>query len=130
MKLIDFGAAKCLIKSQVAKTYTIVGTPHYMAPEIVTGKGYSFAVDLWSLGVLMYEFLCGGLPFAEDLEDPYEIYEQIIKKPLIFPGFLKDNDSKNLMTQLINKVSDLRLGGSYESIKNHKWFEGISWVIY
>ena len=50
-----------------------------MAPEIITGKGYSFNVDLWSIGICLYEFLCGGLPYAENLEDPYAIYEEIMK---------------------------------------------------
>ena len=60
------------------KTFTIIGTPHYMAPEIICGKGYNYLVDLWSVGICLYEFLCGAVPFAEDAEDPYEIYEEII----------------------------------------------------
>lgn len=81
--MIDMGTAKILSSKQgMARTYTIIGTPHYMAPEIITGKGYSFMVDLWSLGIVLYEFMCGGVPFAEEAEDPYEIYEEIIKKPL------------------------------------------------
>lgn len=48
-----------------------------MAPEIITGKGYTFTVDLWSIGVCLFEFMCGGVPYAEDAEDPYEIYEEI-----------------------------------------------------
>jgi cGMP-dependent protein kinase 1 len=78
MKLIDMGTAKFL-KGKGGRTFTIIGTPHYMAPEIITGKGYSYSVDLWSIGVCLYEFMCGGVPFAEDAEDPYEIYESIIK---------------------------------------------------
>jgi cGMP-dependent protein kinase len=52
-KIIDFGTAK-LVKS---RTYTIIGTPHYMAPEILTGRGYNTSVDVWSLGAMLYEFL-------------------------------------------------------------------------
>lgn len=44
-----------------------------MAPEIILGKGYSYHVDLWSVGICCYEFLCGGLPYAEDIE-VYRIY--------------------------------------------------------
>jgi cGMP-dependent protein kinase len=63
-----------------SKTFTIIGTPHYMAPEVLAGKGYSFSCDIWSLGVCLYELMCGFVPFGEDSEDPYEIYEQVIQK--------------------------------------------------
>lgn len=68
-----------------------------MAPEILMGKGYSFPVDLWSIGVCMYEFMCGCVPYAEEAEDPYEIYEEIQKKALSYPAFLKDRKSKKLI---------------------------------
>lgn len=64
LKLVDMGTAKKLKIERRYRTNTIIGTPHYMAPEIITGKGYSFHVDLWSLGVIMYELLCGKLPFG------------------------------------------------------------------
>lgn len=68
-----------------------------MAPEILTGAGYTYSVDLWSIGVCLYEFMCGGVPFAEDVEDPYEIYEEIINRNLDFPTFFKDKLAKNIM---------------------------------
>ena len=49
-----------------------------MAPEVLEGKGYSFEVDLWSFGVIIYEFVCSMLPYGEELDDPYEIY-QVVK---------------------------------------------------
>lgn len=67
------------------RTFTIIGTPHYMAPEIIMGQGYSFPVDLWSIGICLYEFMAGGVPFAEDAEDPYEIYEEINKTEVKIP---------------------------------------------
>lgn len=72
MFIIDLGTAKNLKKNKNAgRTFTIIGTPHYMAPEIIQGKGYSYSVDLWSIGICLYEFMAGGVPFAEDAEDPY-----------------------------------------------------------
>lgn len=54
---------------------TIIGTPHYMAPEIITGKGYTYSADWWSMGVLLYEMTSGKLPFGEFADDPFTIYE-------------------------------------------------------
>lgn len=56
---------------KLTKTYTIVGTPHYIAPDVIYGKGYNNMVDLWSLGVVIYEMLCGFLPFGDQCEGAY-----------------------------------------------------------
>ena len=64
--IIDFGSAK-IIKE---RTYTIVGTPHYIAPEVIAGKGYSFSCDLWCMGVILYELICYEMPFGEQCNDP------------------------------------------------------------
>ena len=79
-KLIDLGTAKVIkMKNPLqAKTYTVIGTPYYMSPEVINGKGYNFTVDLYSLGVCMFEFMCGYVPFGEKSEDPMEIYEEIL----------------------------------------------------
>ena len=76
IKLIDFGTAKA-IKD---KTKTIIGTPHYMAPEVILGEGYSFKVDFWSIGICMYEFMCGGVPFGENHEEAMDVYLSIINE--------------------------------------------------
>ena len=68
-----------------------------MAPELIIGKGYNFLVDLWSLGICHYEFMCGTVPFGEDNIDPYDIYEDIIKGELIYPNILKDKKAKKLI---------------------------------
>jgi cGMP-dependent protein kinase len=69
-----------------------------MAPEIMNGKGYNLKCDLFSLGVCMYEFLCGGVPFGEDSEDPFTIYEEIMNtEKILFPKFLKDEKAKKLL---------------------------------
>lgn len=79
LNLVDFGTAKKLTIEHRYKTMTIIGTPHYMAPEIITGKGYSFAADWWSMGILLYELNSGKLPFGEFADDPFTIYEEILK---------------------------------------------------
>jgi len=68
-----------------------------MAPEVISGRGYSFPVDLWSVGVVFYELMCGNLPFGSNFEDPYDIYEQILKSTLKYPAFIKDREAKRLM---------------------------------
>lgn len=73
MYLIDLGTAKPLSKSKNYRTFTIIGTPHYMAPEIIAAKGYTYSVDLWSIGICAYEFMYGGVPYAEDA-DVQKIY--------------------------------------------------------
>lgn len=100
LTIIDMGTAKPM-KNQKglasSKTFTIIGTPHYMAPEIISGKGYNYLVDLWSLGVMMYEFMCGMLPYGEELDDPYEIYDEIVKKNISYPPYVSDRRAKKLM---------------------------------
>lgn len=64
LKLIDMGTCKKLNNKTARKTFTIIGTPNYMAPEILSGKGYNYSVDLWSLGVVLYEFMAGYVPFG------------------------------------------------------------------
>lgn len=62
-----------------------------MAPEVFEGKGYSFEADLWSLGILFYEFICGKLPFGEKiLDDPFKIYKAITRSHVEFPKYVQD----------------------------------------
>jgi serine/threonine protein kinase len=68
LKLIDFGYSKIINNL----TYTFCGTPHYMAPEIVSNKGHSFESDYWSLGIVLFEMLTGEVPF--NYSDPIDIY--------------------------------------------------------
>ena len=111
------------------RTFTIIGTPHYMAPEIILGQGYSFPVDYWALGIMLYEFLCGYVPFGDDMEDPYEIYEKIVKKKgkVKFPAYMSDQKARDLISQLLNKSPDARLGGNFATLKNHDFFYGFEW---
>jgi cGMP-dependent protein kinase 1 len=74
--LIDFGT----VKEITDRTTTVIGTPHYMAPEVITGEGYGLAVDYWSIAICIYEFMCGGVPFGEKAEEPMDVYLSIINE--------------------------------------------------
>jgi cGMP-dependent protein kinase 1 len=120
LKLIEMLTAKAL-KNKAGRTFTILGTPHYMAPEIMVNKGYSTYVDLWSVGVMLYEMLCGVMPFGEDTSTPNDIYEDILKDNLRFPTTLKDKKARKLIEQLLSRNPESRLGGSYASLMSHPW---------
>lgn len=124
MKLINLSTSKIIRteNNQMSKTFTIIGTPHYMAPDIILGKGYNNLVDLWSLGVCLYEFLCGVLPFGDSAEGPYDIYEEIMQSELKFPEFINDKKAKKLIEQLLSHNPEQRHGGSFANLKTHPWF--------
>ena len=114
LKLIDMGTAKTLEKTDFFKTKTIIGTPHYMAPEIISGKGYGFSSDIWSLGVVLFELVCGYFPYEDlDNHDPLEIYNSIMKKEVSFPGYVKDQPVKAQIIRFLEKSPELRIGKGY-----------------
>merc|ERR1712137_870842 len=124
LKLIDFGIAKKLSEGKT-RTYTMVGTPHYMAPEVMRGHGYGTEVDLWSIGITLYEFVCGLLPFADDLDDPTEVCTSVLKDPLKFPKRYKDQPGMNTITALLCRQPKKRLGAGingFEDVRNHDFF--------
>merc|ERR1712137_1080057 len=125
LKLIDFGIAKKLSEGKT-RTYTMIGTPHYMAPEVMRGHGYGTEVDLWSLGVMLYEFVCGYLPFADDLDDPTEVCTAVLKDPLTFPGRYRDQHGKTLMQGFLCRQPKKRLGSGihgFEDVRSSEFFK-------
>ena len=123
LKFVDFGTAKEINE----RTSTIIGTPHYMAPEIILGKGYSFQVDYWSIAICMYEFICGGVPFGDSLDDPLDIYFAVLNQKLSFPSYgINDINFRLLMKEMLEKNPSCRLT-SFESIKTHIWFKDVNW---
>ena len=124
IKLTDFGLSKIMNNIEKDKTYTICGTPIYVAPEVLTGKGYNKLVDWWSLGVLLYEFLAGYSPYKEARHKiDLEIYKKKLKQdPLI------SDTAFDLIKKLCAFDVSKRLGKNVEDIKNHEFFKDIDWV--
>ena len=123
-RLIDFGTAKFVH----GRTYTIVGTPQYMAPEVINGNGYGLTADFWSVGIMLYEFLFGLVPFGEDEDEPYAVYQKIQERKLEFPAWLdQKSKAKELVLRLLSKNPAKRLGGSIENLKAHPFFAGFEW---
>ena len=126
IKLVDFGLAKQLLSG---KTWTLCGTPDYLAPEIILNEGHDLAVDYWALGVLLYEMVVGAPPFYA--EDPMEVYEKILSGNPSMPSFFTRNLS-DLIKKLLRSQQAKRLGntrGGTASVVKHKWFSTFEWAL-
>lgn len=124
IKLSDFGFAKVITD----KTWTMCGTPEYIAPEVILSKGHDKAVDWWSLGVLIYEMLSGKPPFHG--EHTFEIFEKILSAKVDMPAYFhpeaKDLIEKLLVVDVAKRLGGTR-GGGAEEVMSHPWFAGIDW---
>ncbi|EFE43093.1 hypothetical protein TRV_02144 [Trichophyton verrucosum HKI 0517] len=126
LKITDFGFAKEVRDI----TWTLCGTPDYLAPEVVSSKGYNKSVDWWSLGILIFEMLCGFTPFW-DSGSPMKIYENILKCRVKYPPSLVP-DAQDLLSRLITPDLTKRLGnlhGGSQDVKNHPWFAEVTWEL-
>jgi len=138
-KLCDFGMARCLSQSS-ERAMTVCGTPEYMAPEVLAGHGYTFAVDWWGLGVLLFELLQGASPFSvPTTESPRKVdaafdntwasYVKTVQQkksfgidsvPMpgeeVWPGLVRDLCHKEPSARL-----PIREGGA-QAFRDHAWF--------
>eukprot|EP00928_Gymnodinium_smaydae_P032775 TRINITY_DN23653_c0_g1_i2.p2 TRINITY_DN23653_c0_g1~~TRINITY_DN23653_c0_g1_i2.p2 ORF type:complete len:336 (-),score=78.86 TRINITY_DN23653_c0_g1_i2:68-1075(-) len=124
-KLVDFGCCK-----QVVTACTLIGTPDYIAPEVIRGQGYTSAIDWWSLGVMMYEFIVGPLPFADDQDRTDEVFRAILEAPLRIPESVTDESSVSILRGLLDRRVARRLGSSIrdaKEIQEHPYFKNLRW---
>ncbi|KAI8975241.1 kinase-like domain-containing protein [Mycotypha africana] len=124
--LTDFGLSKWLDKNDNYTTQTFCGTAEYLAPEVLLGEHYSFGIDHWSFGTILYEMLAGVTPFwAENHSD---MYKRVLDDPLEFPADIFDYETADFLTGLLDRDPSSRLGANgVEEIKSHIYFSGISW---
>jgi RAC serine/threonine-protein kinase len=127
IKIADFGLCKEDI-TYGRTTKTFCGTPEYLAPEVLEDNDYGRAVDWWGLGVVMYELMCGRLPFYD--RDHDVLFERILLEEVRFPRTLSQ-EAKDLLSGLLAKDPQKRLGGGpedYKEITQHPFFLPISWT--
>lgn len=124
--LTDFGLSK-VAADDAGRCKTFLGTPEFMAPEILKGESYDYGVDWWSLGAVCFNLLTGSPPFPGNNHTMILKKIQRAKRP-DFPFFLSA-DAQDIISRLLRKDPQKRLGHKdYETvIKKHRFFRKIDW---
>lgn len=129
IKLVDFGIAQKV----EGGLYGMKGSPHFMAPEMITSKTpYFTTADLWSLGVNIYEFMTGKLPFGNGSTNPFEVLEAVLNGNVQFPPALQKapygEEAMSLISGLLQRLPSNRLGGcidGYKALHQHVFFQDL-----
>ncbi|XP_060768495.1 microtubule-associated serine/threonine-protein kinase 4 isoform X5 [Neoarius graeffei] len=143
IKLTDFGLSKVGLMNMTTNLYEghiekdarefsdkqVCGTPEYIAPEVILRQGYGKPVDWWAMGIILYEFLVGCVPFFGDT--PEELFGQVISDEINWPEGedAPPADSQELISLLLRQNPLERLGtagGAYE-VKHHQFFHSLDW---
>ena len=125
--LIDFSCCKRVLNG---KTGTLIGTPYYMAPEILKGKKYSYSCDYWSVGVLIYYLYYGEYPFGNNISQPVAIYKEIINKEIEFRDCKKSEfyqselNLQKFIRSLLEKDENLRIN-NINQVKEFEFFKNV-----
>ncbi len=123
IRITDFG----LSKENVADDDTvksICGTPEYLAPEVLRKIPYTKGVDWWSLGTLIFEMIAGLPPFYD--KNRQRMYRKILEQELVKPPHMSDA-AFDIVSKLLDRDPEKRLGRRHEDIRDHPWFKGIDW---
>ncbi|KAK5614678.1 Microtubule-associated serine/threonine-protein kinase 4 [Crenichthys baileyi] len=142
IKLTDFGLSKVGLMNMTTNLYEghiekdarefsdkqVCGTPEYIAPEVILRQGYGKPVDWWAMGIILYEFLVGCVPFFGDT--PEELFGQVISDEINWPGGedAPPPDSQELITLLLRQNPLERMGaGGASEVKQHQFFHNLDW---
>lgn len=132
LKMIDFGFAKSIPYKKggevCAKSYTMLGSPDYLPPEVIMHKGHDKSVDLWALGCVIYELIVGKTPFAD--ENQNKTFERACQADLNFPDGIEEQYplGVDLIRKLIVVDPVARLGAQRRGVQDvldHEWFATI-----
>ncbi|XP_065730321.1 microtubule-associated serine/threonine-protein kinase 3 isoform X6 [Phocoena phocoena] len=143
IKLTDFGLSKIGLMSMATNLYEghiekdtrefvdkqVCGTPEYIAPEVIFRQGYGKPVDWWAMGVVLYEFLVGCVPFFGDT--PEELFGQVVSDEIMWPegDEALPADAQDLITRLLRQSPLDRLGtGGTHEVKQHPFFWTLDWA--
>ncbi|KAG7195244.1 uncharacterized protein KQ657_003770 [Scheffersomyces spartinae] len=125
--LTDFGLSKSIgNNAEDERCSSVIGTPEYMAPEVLKGEEYDFAVDWWSLGCVIYDMMVGKPPFTG--RSHKIITDKVLTSKLKLP-FYFTKDAKDLLNKLLNKnpLKRFDVDGKWETFQGHRFFRKINW---